>query len=313
MSYTSERIHAIRAQLDGRYLFGYRELIDLVLVAFLSRGHVLLEGPPGTAKTLSAKLLSHILSKAFKRIQFTTDMLPGDILGAHLYSPSKQEFQFIPGPIFADFILADEINRTPPRTQSALLEAMEEKQVTIEGKGHQLSPDFFVIATQNPFDYEGTFPLPEVQMDRFLMKLVVKHASQEVETEVLKGIIAGQLPPDLTKLEKVGLDRVQVEAELNAVGVDASLLRYITEIIERTRKHPMLLSGVSLRGGIALMKCARAMALIEGRSFVTPDDIKRLAVPTLRHRIKMNPEAQVANLIEEGVLQEILSQVSFPK
>jgi len=313
MSYTSEQAATIRSQLDGKFLFGYSELIDLVLVAFLSRGHVLLEGPPGTAKTLSAKLLSHILAKSFKRIQFTTDMLPGDILGAHLYSPSKQEFQFIPGPIFADFILADEINRTPPRTQSALLEAMEEKQVTIEGKTHRLSPDFFVMATQNPFDYEGTFPLPEVQMDRFLMKLIIHHAAPEIETEVLKGIISGVLPPDFTRLHSVTLDREKVEAELQQIAVDSSLLRYITEILDRTRKHPMLISGVSIRGGIALVKCARAQALLEGRSFVTPDDIKRLAIPTLRHRIKLNPEAQVSSLSDESVLQEIIGQVGFPK
>lgn len=313
MSYTSDRLKMIRDQIEGKFLFGYQEVLDLVLIAWVARGHVLLEGPPGTAKTLSAKLLSHLLSKSFKRIQFTTDMLPGDILGAHLYSPSKQEFHFIPGPIFADFILADEINRTPPRTQSALLEAMEERQVTIEGQARPLSPDFFVIATQNPFDYEGTFPLPEVQMDRFLMKIAIQHAPASVESEVLQGVLKGTLPPDLSLLKTVGLEREKVEQEIAAVRLEPSLIRYITEILEKTRTHPMLLSGVSLRGGISLLKCSRILALLDGRDFVTPDDIKRLAVPTLRHRIKLNPEAQVASLSDETLVQEILKSVSFPQ
>lgn len=313
MSYVSESIDRIKSQIDGKFLFGHSSLIDQVLIAFFSRGHVLLEGPPGTAKTLTAKLLAHTLSKSFKRIQFTTDMLPGDILGAHLYSPAKQEFQFIPGPIFSDFILADEINRTPPRTQSALLEAMEEKQVTIEGKPHALSPDFFVIATQNPFDYEGTFPLPEVQLDRFLMKLVIQHASRDVESEVLAGVIAGQLPPQLSELKAIALDRAQVESEISGVTVDKSVIHYVTEILEKSRKHPLLLGGASLRGGISLVKCARLLALIQKRNFVTPDDIKALSVPTLRHRIKLNPEAQVANLSDEQIILEIVAQVGFPK
>ena len=233
MSYCKSLADSVIDQLDQRYLFGNRNVLELCLVAFLARGHTLIEGPPGTGKTLTARLLSRILSKSFKRIQFTSDMLPGDIIGAHIYSPASSEFNFVPGPIFADFILADEINRTPPRTQSALLEAMEERSVTVEGKSFSLPSDFFVIATQNPQDFEGTFPLPEAQIDRFLFKIVVDHAEIEAEQEVLTHILNGTLPPPFEKIQPVEFDRQQVEQEVSQVTVDQSILRYICEILER--------------------------------------------------------------------------------
>lgn len=303
---------AVHQAVSRKYLFGDPTLIDLFLLAFLSRGHVLLEGPPGTGKTLTAKVLAHLLARSMRRIQFTSDMLPADIIGAHIYSPATQAFKFLPGPLFADFILADEINRTPPRTQSALLEAMEERQVTVEGERFSLSPDFFVIATQNPQDFEGTFPLPEAQTDRFLFKIQLQHGSREQEEALLQSVLEGKLPPEFGDIPVLDLDRSAIEAEIKTVIVDRSLVAYVTKILEQTRQTGSLRWGSSVRGGIALLKAARVRALLCGRSHVTPDDIKELVIPTLRHRVSLTPEAQLSNVKEPEVLQSILKKVEFP-
>lgn len=310
--YCEELFKAVREEFDDRLLFGNRELLDLFLIAFLARGHVLVEGPPGTGKTLSAKLLAHKLSKSFKRIQFTSDLLPGDIIGAHIYSPSEHQFNFIPGPLFSDFVLADEVNRTPPRTQSALLEAMEERQVTVEGKTFKLNPDFFVVATQNPYEMEGTFPLPEAQVDRFLFNVVVGHASPQVEARMLQSILSGTLPPQFERISSLAIDRGRVNGEIQGVTLDQSLLNFVTKILDQTRKHPLLSQGSSIRGGIGLCIGAKVRAISQGRTFVTPDDIKSLCAPVLRHRIKLSPEAQIANASEVSVIEEILKRVEFP-
>ena len=304
---------AVHSALLQRYLFGDKRLIDLFLIAFLCRGHILLEGPPGTGKTLAAKLLAHLLAKKFKRIQFTSDMLPSDIIGAHIYSPAKQGFDFIQGPLFSELILADEINRTPPRTQSALLEGMEERQVTAEGESFLLSPDFFVVATQNPQDFEGTFPLPEAQTDRFLFKVRLGHSSAEVETEMLQAILSGTLPPVFDELPRLDFNRRAIDLEIQALFIDKSIVEYTSRILQQTRKSPALRWGSSVRGGIALLKSARIYALLDGRTHVTPDDVKAMLVPTLEHRIKLTPEAQLSGTPESEVLQQIAASVEFPR
>lgn len=303
----------ISSQLSNVYLFGSDEVLKLLTVAYLAKGHVLLEGPPGTAKTLCAKLIASVISKSFNRIQFTSDMLPGDIIGAHIFIQHKNEFEFIKGPIFADFILADEINRTPPRTQSALLEAMEERQITSEGKEHKLSKDFFVIATQNPHDFEGTFPLPEAQLDRFLFKLYTDHAAPEVEVHILDKISKGMLPPPLDRIAKIDLDWSEVENQISSMHIENGILEYISKIIEATRKHPKLSDGSSVRGGIALVKCAKVLAAIDQRTFVTPDDVKELIIPTLSHRVRLSSESVISEVRIVDVLNEISDSVPFPK
>jgi MoxR-like ATPase len=313
MTYCQDLYTQILAHVDGIYILGNRPLIRHCLTAYLARGHVLIEGPPGTGKTITAKLLAHLFSTSFKRIQMTSDMLPADILGAHLYSPSEQTFVFVNGPIFADIVLADEVNRTPPRTQSALLEAMEERQVTAEGVAMLLSPDFFVVATQNPRDFEGTFPLPESQLDRFLFKLSVQHATQEVETDILKRALTGGLPPRAEDMPRLLLDRKRIDEEIQAVQVDDSIITYVAGIVQQTRQHPMIEWGSSARAGIAFVRCSRILAAIEGRSFVIPDDIKEIAVPILGHRIRLTPEAQLSDMAEHTVIDEMMHQVAFPR
>jgi MoxR-like ATPase len=313
---TQEMAARIRAEA-GRVLVGQEATFDLLLVALLSGGHVLLEGPPGTAKTLMAKTLAELTQAEFRRVQFTPDLMPSDVVGTQVFELNTGEFRLRKGPIFTQVLLGDEINRAPAKTQSALLEAMEERQVTIEGERLPLPDPFFVVATQNPIEYEGTYPLPEAQLDRFLFKLLVGYASQEVELELLRRYQAGF---DARRLADMGLTPVigpqalaACRAEIAAVQVEEGIMHYITAIAQESRKSPDLTLGASARASIALLQTARAYAALQGRAFVVPDDVKLLARPVYRHRIMLRPEAEIEGLTADTAIGRILSRLEVPR
>ncbi len=293
-------------------ILGKPEPIHLSLVALLSGGHLLVEDAPGVGKTSLAKAIARSLSCEFKRLQFTPDMLPSDILGSNVFLPNKGEFEFRPGPIFTNVLLADEINRTTPRTQSALLEAMSEGQVSIEGKTHILPAPFFVLATQNPFEFEGTYPLPENQLDRFMVCIEIGYPSRDVEKNVLINHRDGEPGDKLSAVINTEQLR-QLQSAVRAVKVEDSLNDYILQIVETTRNHEQLHLGVSTRGAITLYRAVQGLALIEGRNYAIPDDVKRLVSPVLAHRIV------VKGVLNEGrrdrakaVLKQILNKTPVP-
>ena len=291
-------------------IIGKRRELELIIAAILAEGHVLLEGVPGVAKTLLARSIAETFDLEFRRIQATPDLLPTDIIGAVVFDQASGEFRFKPGPVFTNMLLVDEINRAPPKTQSALLEAMQERQVTVEGKTHPLPKPFIVIATMNPIEIEGTFPLSEAQVDRFLARIVIGYPSLEETIEILRrydDIMSMRLRPIVTREEvekAIGLAR--------RVYVDENLLRYIAAIVEETRKHPMVRLGASPRGAIALYTLSRAMALVRGRSYVTPDDVKYVAHAALSHRIILRSEARMSGIIPENVIDDVLEKVEPP-
>jgi len=301
----------------ARVLVGHEATFELLVVSLLAGGHALLEGVPGTAKTLAAKTLAALTAGRFQRVQFTPDLLPSDILGTNVLQMGSGEFHLREGPIFCDVLLADEINRAPAKTQSALLEAMEERQVTIDGTRYALSPNFLVVATQNPVEYEGTYPLPEAQLDRFLFKVLVPYADEETEREILRRYHHGFDPHHLEAaglrplLDRDGL--LACRRQVQAVTVDEALVDYTTRLVRATREASDLVMGSSVRGAIALLLAAKALAAIRGRGYVVPDDVKELAGPALRHRVLLQPEAEIQGLSADDVLERVLGGLEVPR
>jgi MoxR-like ATPase len=310
----------LRIALQGSLhhaVVGQQHVLDGLLIALLTGGHVLLEGVPGTAKTLMARALAASTDAQFRRIQFTPDLLPSDIVGTSIYRAELARFEFREGPIFTDTLLADEINRAPSKTQAALLEAMEERQVTADGVRMPLSDRFLVVATQNPVEYEGTYPLPEAQLDRFLLKLEVPLPDVAGETELLRRVDAGfdSLDLDAAGVSVVvrGDDLRAARAEAAAVRVTEEVLGYISAIVMSTRTSPDLLLGASPRGSIALLRCAKAWAACSGRDYVIPDDVKALCVPALRHRMLRRPEAEIQGVTEVAAVERAVARVPVPR
>ena len=311
-----EALRAVTAEV-GKAVVGQQQAVTGLVVALLARGHVLLEGVPGVAKTLLVRSLAAALDIDTKRVQFTPDLMPGDVTGSMVYDAGRSDFAFRPGPVFTNLLLADEINRTPPKTQSALLEAMEERQVTVDGTSRALPAPFLVAATQNPVEYEGTYPLPEAQLDRFLLKLVLPLPPREDEVEVVSRHVAGFDPRDLSA---AGVTAVATPADLAAgsqavrqVQVAPEVVGYVVDLARATRTSPSLQLGVSPRGATALMTTARAWAWMSGRDFVTPDDVKALAPATLGHRIALRPEAELEGVTTASVLDSVLAAVPVPR
>jgi len=301
----------------AKAVVGQTEVINLVLVALMARGHVLMEGVPGTAKTLMVKALARTLDCDFKRIQFTPDLMPSDIIGTNVFSLKDGSFELRKGPIFTDLLLADEVNRTPPKTQAALLEAMEERQATIDDQTHDLPPMFMVFATQNPVEYEGTYPLPEAQLDRFMLKIAIDYPSQPEENEILTRYHHGF---DAHALEDADIGEVanydiirQCREAVRDIVVDESIINYISEITRQTRRMPHFLLGGSPRASIALLLCSKAVAAIRGREYVTPDDVKSLALPVLRHRVILKAESEIEGITADDVLRGILDSIQVPR
>ncbi len=313
---TQEVAGALRREAS-KVLVGQEEPFSLLLVALLTGGHVLLEGVPGTAKTLMAKTLAHLVQAEFRRVQFTPDLMPSDVIGTQVYDMNSGQFRLRRGPVFTQVLLGDEINRAPAKTQSALLEAMEEQQVTIEGHRLVLPDPFFVVATQNPVEYEGTYPLPEAQLDRFLFKVLVDYAPREVEMEVLRRYHQGF---DAHNLEAAALQRVMTPEtlkhcrdEIHTVQVEEGIVAYIADIAEASRKSTDLVLGGSPRASIALLLASKAYAALQGRSYVSPDDVKFLVRPVFRHRIILKPEAEIEGLNADTAMGRILARVEVPR
>jgi MoxR-like ATPase len=296
-----------------RAIVGKRDVLELVLLGLLADGHVLIEDYPGLAKTLIARSFAQTASMSFSRIQFTPDLMPSDVTGSSIYNQRESEFEFRPGPIFANLLLADEINRAPPKTQAALLEAMQEGQVTIEGVTHLLAPPFVVLATQNPIEYEGTYPLPEAQLDRFLLRIEVGYPERRDEWGVLERRI--ERTRDEVVLEPVvdGPRLIELQRSLEHVHVSEPIGLYMVDLVAATRESPRLQVGASPRGSLALLKLARARAAVGGRDFVTPEDVKAVAVPALAHRLTLRPELWVQRVRGEDVVREALETVPTPR
>ncbi len=316
LNHTPQTIAHIKNEL-GKIIVGQDDAIEQILVAVMAEGHALLEGVPGTAKTLIVKTLARIIGARFSRIQFTPDLMPSDITGTNVFNMQTSEFKLRPGPIFTDVLLADEINRTPPKTQSALLEAMEERQSTIDGKRYKLSPLFTVLATENPIEYEGTYPLPEAQLDRFLLQILIDYPKKEEELEIVSRWDTGFNSRHLEAVEIQPLSDKEAiskcRKEIKEMRTEEGIQKYIVEIVQKTRNHPLALYGASPRASVALLLCSKALAAIRGRDFSTPDDVRDVALPVLRHRLSLRAEAELDGATTDAVISDIIKTVEIPR
>ena len=310
----SRKINELRQQITN-VIVGQQQTVDLILTAMLADGHVLIEGVPGVAKTLMAKLVSKLVDARFSRIQFTPDLMPSDVLGTTVFNMKTSEFNFHHGPVFADMILVDEINRAPAKTQAALFEVMEERQATIDGKTHPMGELYTIIATQNPVEQEGTYRLPEAQLDRFIFKISMGYPTAEEEVDILKRHLANR---ELTRLETIQptitvSEFLEMRAMLKDVFIEESLLRYITEIVQQTRTSRAVFLGASPRASVAILNTSKAYAILSGRNFVAPDDIKTVAPAVLRHRLLLTAEAEMEGYTPDKVAERLIDKVEVPK
>lgn len=307
-------VENLKSQLS-KIIIGQEDFIELLIVSLLADGHVLIEGVPGVAKTITAKLFARTLETNFSRIQFTPDLMPSDVLGTSVLNPKTSDFEFKPGPVFSNIILIDEINRAPAKTQAALFEVMEERQITIDGKKHTMKPPFMVIATQNPIEQEGTYALPEAQLDRFLFKIKVGYPSLEEEVKILQTHHdrAGSDPLEIieTVLDPEKLQKLRVQ--IKGIRVEEKLLQYIAQLVINTRNHPHLYLGGSPRASIAIMNASKALAAIHGRDFVIPEDIRKTLAPVLGHRIILSPEKEMEGMTPEKVIDLIAHSIEIPR
>lgn len=314
LSSLKSSVDRIKEQLK-KVIVGQEEFIELLIVALLSKGHVLIEGVPGVAKTITAKLLARSIDTKFNRIQFTPDLMPSDVLGTSVFNVKSSEFEFKSGPIFSNLILIDEINRAPAKTQSALFEVMEERQITIDGKEYQMQAPFIVLATQNPIEQEGTYALPEAQLDRFLFKIEVGYPNTEEEVKIIQTFNERKGEKPENKIESVITEEelLRYESKIYQVFVEEKIIKYIAEIISQTRNHPHLYLGASPRASLAVFMASKTFAAIQGRDFVTPEDVKKTIKPVLRHRIMLSPEREMEGMTSDQVIEMILQNVEIPR
>ncbi len=314
LSGVKKLVEDIRGEI-GKIIVGQQTMVDLLITALLADGHVLIEGVPGVAKTLTTKLLAQVIDVEFSRIQFTPDLMPADVIGTSIFNPKTTDFEFKKGPVFANLILIDEINRSPAKTQAALFEAMEERQVSVDGITHRMLPPFMVVATQNPIEHEGTYRLPEAQLDRFLFKIDVAYPSLDEEIDILKGSYERGNVLDLSVLNKVAStkDIMEQRKVINQVHVEPILMKYIAEIVQRTRNSSSISVGASPRASVFVMRAAQAWAAIRGRDFITPEDVKAIITPVLRHRIMLTPEKEMEGISPDKVISVTLEKVEVPR
>jgi len=312
--WVAKKVTALRSEI-GKHVIGQEHMVELLLAGIFANGHILLEGVPGVAKTLSAKLISRLMKVGFSRIQFTPDLMPSDVIGTSVYNMKDGKFIFNKGPIFSNIVLIDEINRAPAKTQAALFEVMEERQITFDGIQYPMEFPFLVIATQNPIEQEGTYSLPEAQLDRFIFKITMNYPTLEEEAQILTRYKSSNGPLDMDMITPMfsSDDIKRVHSLMQEMVVETSLIQYIAAITHRTRSHPKLYLGASPRASLSMLRAGKALAALRGRDFITPEDIQYIALPVLTHRIILTPEAEMEGITTDEVIRQILSEIEIPR